>query len=512
MSVLALFLPHVAHAGSYTISSYTCTDPRYFLYQVGPNQYVSFGYTGGTSGMSPLTYTLNGKITAIYTWTPNGPGDNPPASIIVAEDSVVGYQSLTGTLDPGLGSSTVTGGAGMTSTNTIFSGGTLALNAQSSIFTQSQQMKYWVLSNPGNTLTFTCTPSATASMPTGYGSIQAAARYFVTFNPPLAIALKGDTQDSSGNSNIVVGQKCTSSIVGIPAGSSATYQWSVTGPGPIYQSWNPGTLPTAGFSNATTLTETWWWDDMGPNPTTETVKCVVTVAGLPTTLTRPVTVQVPTINNVNLSVGNYQINTLCYGVGGALFLYAGVATGGSSGMNISATCKTPPSPLFGNGKGTLELVQIVTLNSSYTGYSGFPGVPGPTHLIPLNGQSGLDNFDPYLANPYTEGNTNPFSTNDSPGISLDGSIGSATLQSSFADTLLYQPPDSGNGVQWVPRGTYSWGGTGTASQSTGSWPNTGTQSYGTLSLTTPFTATNVYPTWTQVITNAEVALPWPVQH
>lgn len=80
-----------------------------------------------------------------------------------------------------------------------------------------------------------------------------------------------------------------------------------------------------------------------------------------------------------------------------------------------------------------------------------------------------------------------YESNDSPGIDLTAlSAASGQLQYQFVDCLMFKPPGSS---QYVPLATYSWS---TPTSSTASLTPAGT---------TPFTASNAFPSWPQNVGN-----------
>jgi hypothetical protein len=125
--------------------------------------------------------------------------------------------------------------------------------------------------------------------------------------------------------------------------------------------------------------------------------------------------------------------------------------------------------------------------------------PTPSHQYndPEDGLYGLDTGYPYPGPPYSEGTT--YQTNDSPDIGLTSAIGSVTMQHSFTDYLMYEPPGSS---EWVPLATFTWSTNGNADVPfTDNWADylgfNGSPAAGTV---TPagqvdFTAGNTFPSW-----------------
>ena len=407
-----------------------------------------------------------------------GPNHDPdPTAVIVTEQVDAGWNGQSGTVGSEIKGGTTTGNGS---------------------YQNYSATRYSVLSGSPSqmgTLTVHCTPYATVSSvsPANGESVGYANVGYTESAGPISLYVNYTTPDSNGAPNVMVGQVCTAGINGAPEGSISAYNWTVSGV--IYQSWMPGIAPVTGLSNKTTPTETWWWDDPGPNPTTETAQCVITVGTTQATLTKSIIVQVPNITQTTITPGPVSINT----VRGPLAIYAGSST--KNGMSVKATYHTP-SPFSSTGQ--MELVQKITPLSSYIGSD------GKNHPTPLSGQTGLDTAYPY-GKGVQGGGAQPepnFATNDSPSIPLQSFISTVSLSSTFTDWLMYAPPNAGNGVQYVPRGTYGWKVVSNqVTQPAGGWVDEGNASYGSVTLTPAYAATNQYPSWPQVI--QAPSLPWP---
>jgi len=136
----------------------------------------------------------------------------------------------------------------------------------------------------------------------------------------LTITQTGTTPDSNQNPNILVGQQCTATVVGIRAAllPYTTYNWIPSGV--TFQSWSPTSPTNANAAYlvsgipATNPTQ-WCWND--PNPATETIKCIVTVTppagqGSPysQTITAPKQISVQFPQWKASGIGGYmQVNT-----------------------------------------------------------------------------------------------------------------------------------------------------------------------------------------------------------
>ena len=132
-----------------------------------------------------------------------------------------------------------------------------------------------------------------------------------------------------------------------------------------------------------------------------------------------------------------------------MYFWAGPYNGYHGGMDWKASSTTPQLPVA-FGTGTLELVQLVTPNRSYTTNVN-PPVPH-TYQKP----KGLDTYYPYRSSSptaYVEGGP-AYTTLDDPRIPLDNvNAGSVSMAESFDDCLLHLPP--GTDVRWVPLANFT---------------------------------------------------------
>lgn len=334
---------------------------------------------------------------------------------------------------------------------------------------------------------------------------------------PLNIS-SGTTKDSSGNDNILVGQQCTATVNGIPSNllPYTTFDWSGIS-GTTFESWgfvadpnNQSHTVLVGVIPATNPTQ-WCWND--PNPATETIKCKVTITppagqgpafSLTVTAPKPVSVQLPQWTATG-TAGYMQVNTKAPGDPN-YELWAGPIpnSGQSNGMNWKASVYTPTTPAFGTG--SLEIVQIVTPNESWT----LKTVPPQPQSSPDDNVSELDGSCPYEGALSTE-LAQPLLDGDTPGIHLTSStpiFASATDKSSFIDYLLYKPP--GSNSQWITLAQFAWSINGSASiPGTGNWADYVTQNHSDAAIpntispsgTTSFMGIygpNFFPSWTRV--------------
>ncbi len=373
------------------------------------------------------------------------------------------------------------------------------------------------------TLTSTFTYNTQDSISSGGGSIG----YTVY---PVYISLSGPVQDSSGNSDILVGQSCTASLVGIPSGYSVSnYQWSVSGT--TFQTWSADTPPfpiivggvqigitgenpdatyeVDGPGPLTNPTAGWYWNDLGDGngkSYQETVSCTATVtppagqgSAFTVSATQPVTVWTPKWTCTGTGASVIVNNTYISGSG--FWLHAGpgpLDPGIINGMTWNANLWPPPSPVpFGTGSSAM--VQIIT--SFDIGATTNAIIPLPVYF-PTDGQTGLDNVWPYPWYTSAPNLTNGmyYESGDSPGVGVDGDK-SAHDNESFDDYLMYCPPGS---VQYVPLAKFIWSADMSATlPATGNWINF-TGSAGTVTdaqKAGQFLPSNEFPSWTQIVLN-----------
>jgi hypothetical protein len=313
--------------------------------------------------------------------------------------------------------------------------------------------------------------------------------------------------DSSGNQQILIGQKCTAKLSGIPLAllPYTMYQWSVHGT--TLQSWvvvadsstQSHTTEVDGYGTATNSTLSWYWNDLGPKSTPETVTCTATVTppagqgeAFSVTATQKVTVYVPGWICTGTGGAVYINTEFGSGNGTDYYLYAGPAVDTTGrGMTWNATVSAPTG-CTALGTGGLEMVQTEIPSPTYTSSAGV------AYKRSNDGQQGLDSSYPYPF-PFSAPS---YASGDSPNFNLtSNSAVAAQLTYSFVDTLMYEPPNS---TQYVPLATYSWSTSGGA-QLTGAekWDNYGTDPVGavTPSGITPFTASNAFPSWAKNVGN-----------
>ena len=447
-------------------------------------------------------------ITAKFTWQPAYAGDLPPASVIVSQGGYAqgftqyasGNCVINYVLNDGLGSSN-SGSAPK-----------ICKDTQRSVQSPSGD----------GSVSLTCSSSAaftgnSGTMGYNGGSASANGIVYLGYNAsvsPVTISLGGSVRDSSGNYNILVGQFCKSSLVGVPSSCTVSnYNWTVSGP--TFQTWQSqtptpfnvdATYEVDGPGPLTNATAGWYWNEVGKNSSkSETVTCSATVTppvgqgpAFTVTASQKVNVWSPNWTGFGIGGDTEVINGLP-SVGGvdtnvylqATGTFAALRLGGTYGMTWKATVAPPSQAPVSFGSGSLILTQIVLqLDRESTDFAGRSGGE------PDNGETGLDTVYPY-------GWINPapnYLSGDGPLMNITNDrYASQNIQ--FEDYLMYFPPGSS---QCVTVGHFVWSTSGSASVTlspNGSWsgyniPAGTVTPSGTQSI---FVRANDFPTWTQII-------------
>ena len=481
-------------------------DPNGFFAPGDSNNYYGSASTSSSGAGKTCSVTAKGPLTAKFDW--NNGGDAtvlPPPSVIISQTCTASW-----------GSNPTSSGTGSGTADNGLSTGVLTTSANGAISTSTL---YTGKDTPGASFSVTCTPTATFGGTNGsaYDAF-ITGQVNVTYSAltyPLTISLSGTTKDSSGTLNILVGQGCTASLVGIPSdllnntAHPPTYSWTVSGT--RFQAWSPS--PPPNFISPVNPNDSFYSDGPGPltNPTahwywneavaTETVKCTATVtpppglgASFPVTATQQVSVANPTYACTH-SEGVASIRD------GGLALKAVPAD--SSGHGETWYCNVLTPALFGSG-GSCNFSQIITPGRSHT-YS--------TGAVPCteNGKVGLDTVSPYSAesgDPYTVGtganagwpaDNSQHRDGDSPGTGLvDSKLGvcaSVSVDESFNTFLMYLPP--GSDVQPVPIHEVDWKWAAATSEPAGGWASANNTAIGPVS-STASARTYTHPQWVRV--------------
>ena len=383
---------------------------------------------------------------------------------------------------------------------------------------------------PGQSVTFGFTvtaPTSAGTYPLRYQMLHQNVGWFGDISPTritvtpvtinLTINLTGTTPDATGNQNILVGQGCKAILSGIPSAllPYTTYAWSVSGT--TFQDWEPTTPP---FPNANPPTQAnsqasyydpgpgiqtnptyhWYWNDLGPKPPPETVKCTATVTppagqGSPFTVTatQNVTVYVPTRSPNTNTIGDGRVIQSTLIAQPSPTMINNLQEFGSSwttGVSLPAT------PAFGSGQwcyaqliipGEYLTIDGVLQTSTDTTRGEGLDASFPYMLSPPD--TGLESTDGYA---YHEG--------DSPNLPVNNNFDSATLTDTFHTWVMFKPP--GNDVRWVPLSETRWSTDFMAYIPAGGWTTfPATETTGSMALVYDFVEVNNFPMWTQIVPN-----------
>ena len=233
------------------------------------------GSTGSTSGITSTSAAANGQagtckitasdggaVTGTLTWSGGSANLPAPPAAIVMETSTATWGGTVGDSPPFTFAPDPTAGLGAGVTVVSSPSGQL-IDPQGFGFGSSTSyagIKYSAAAS-GSSATTTCSPTFVLSGTTGVNANSyeyAALRYTYTANAyPVTLKLDGSTPDNTGKLNILVGQRCTAGLVGIPQEllGGTTYSWSVSGK-PL-QSWTASSSsagPVAGLSSTTAPT------------------------------------------------------------------------------------------------------------------------------------------------------------------------------------------------------------------------------------------------------------------
>lgn len=481
--MLALLLaPLAAHAGHYDVvysgGRWTQTylgspaslqngiDGSYASNAWGHEDYVALN-----SYMFPeqtfADMDCSGDITATFTWKPDNISDLPPKSAVITEFADAdwyGYgipgTAISGNCFNPLGGSPV-----------IYSYG----EGESWPAT-----KYWVKDDPGTSFQVVCTPMAEASASAGgssfYGYGIATVEYRAAADP-VTVTLQGTTKDSDGSDNILIGQGCTASVnVSSPAGVGIS-GWIISGPTfsrfAIGANQNTGAAIPAPDPYVAHIDEHphFFWRKGGDYGSAETVQVAGTaywtdsVGGWHSignvTAQKKVNVWNPYVGDANFEIG--PVTSTADGVmttsGDGVQAGGDPGTGVMDGFKFQGAVGTPA--LFkSRGAGVWAWLQLCKLYRDYgpngdgtkmTDYfldTSFPyntsAASGTTPGTPSPADSteGVPDYYPFMDSPLQE--TLPIS-------------GSVSVNDTFRLYMMYNPPDAGNGTDWVPLLVELWG-------------------------------------------------------
>ncbi len=450
-----------------------------------------------------VTLKAQGPLNAKFTWQPAYSGEPAPTAVIIYQDSGAGLtNNRYGYFDA---SSTCTNGLG----------GSATFPTSSSVRTESYQYVGATPGADGSVSAPSVSPAAscTVSSGAGYGSYAAVAASvgYVATAYPVTINLSGTLTnsngqpvlDSSGNQQILVGQGCKASLVGVPSGTGwgpTTYSWSVSGT--TFQDWQPASSSNSqasfydpGPGTQTNSTYHWYWNDS--SQTTETVTCTAMVTppagqgySFSVTATQKVGVYLPTINKNSNFVGAGYIAP--YQPTYPLWMVAEPSASMKSlnygeGSTWVTSVSMPSTPTF-NGTGTYAYAQIIAPGETVT------DINGVSHTGQRNGLEGLDGKFPYYSDTYPA-DGRQYNDGDSPALPVSDVEKSEQLTDTFHTYLMFMPP--GSDSRWVPLAASLWLTNFNASlPSTGHWADfPSTQTVGPVSLGYDFVPRNTFPSW-----------------
>jgi hypothetical protein len=324
-----------------------------------------YGAKGGTKSHNEyvsLAAQCSGAITTTFTWSGLSPA---PQSTIIQETCNVscsadsyGYQTN--------GPPSAAAADGMGDTASITDTKVNVPNSQETMAGSAGRTRYTV-NNGGQSISLSCSPSASAYTPNGTESHADVAYSAAVY--PVIISPGGATSDGNGGYDILVGQHCAPTLSPPPPGCTySNYQWSVTGT--TFQSWTVSADQSQAVlvngSGALNVTSpSWYWNDL--SRTSETITCTATLtppagegSAFSVTATQQVNVMVPMFDGEAFG-GYMKVNP----ISGGYYLQAVKSpqdTENDGGMEFQGFVETPTSPAFGQGE--LELVQIAIPNES----------------------------------------------------------------------------------------------------------------------------------------------------
>jgi len=453
-----------ARAGSYSVS-YSANG----IFSSGVTNSGEFWgfYALIGSNIPSGTISENPTITTTFAWTPasgqTASTDPPPTQVIVEQ-----------TCSPNCYTSSGNDNLPVVTLNDTF--GPSESGASVSIIDTG----YTVVSNPGQSFTVTCSPSYNV-VPGSAFRIFMSVEYTATASP-LVISTTGDVVDSSGSSDILIGQRLHSELL---AGglTQSNWQWGISGGTPIYYfDATTGFAPT--FWNAANETNsgTTCYFTVGDTAgaTQATIQCTADLA-VPTgcyptagfkgvTVTKNEDVWSPTFNpSVKIGlVEDYLADPPTSGFVELQSYYDAYNTGEAQGIHWDGTSVKTSTPFLGEGYGSWSIFQIYTPYVQYyynganyliAGYQNNANDESGTE-VSVYGLMGSDAGVPYGGLTYSadgvaDGNS------DSPSITLStgSDLTEDDYEGNFYDTLMYMPPvAAGSGAIsiWVPLSYFSW--------------------------------------------------------
>jgi len=165
-----------------------------------------------------------------------------------------------------------------------------------------------------------------------------------------------------------------------------------------------------------------------------------------------------------VSIGNHPSSLWLYAGGPATSSGSWYPPGTKNGGRVST-----PNLFKAAGSGSWQFIQLIH-PGRWLYHRDSTGTP-ITDSLNFNGLQMLDNDYPYPASndsptaPWSADSANPppagstvttYWMDDSPGVGLDDFYFRLHVDESFDDYMMYEPPDSGNGSEWVPLHLFQW--------------------------------------------------------
>lgn len=427
---------------------------------------------GGQSANAQCT----GQITATFNWVSSGPGDDPPAVVVVEQKCLAAWNATwygsaaapQAKADDGLGfpeRDTVTN-AGPPETEQGQSGGNGPVGAY-----------YSVQQNPGWEFSVTCNPAVSLSASSsanggGGGSVQVV---YSASASPVTIGLIGVITDSSGKSHVLVGQGVTATLNAPLPGIGCS--WSIQGGNPFknYEVGKAGDAPSQpvytplGAKDLALPTPHWYYAQPAGdinNPTQpqnpSQISCTALLVVPSGALPLPVSVSTqcvedgPIVAQPVITMGTVQIVNTAIGFPEIVLLEAADPLGlnKNAGTWWADQVQTPAMYTAQKGGGW-NFTQIVS-STSEIDYQ-----DGTKRIVDTKGAFLLDTFFGYkpIYPDVWPANNSWQETSDSPGLSLvpnanNSPAVSASRKDTFKTYVLYMPP--GNDTRWVALYSWTW--------------------------------------------------------
>ena len=510
IGTLCAFVP--VRAGSYSVSysggtSRTQSDSMGTVstYPYGPATYTANGTTydgwggAGTLYSSPTATSCSGTITATFTWQPasgqTAQSDPPPSQVFITENGLAQANSSQNYSPPPAGGA-ISNGLGQTM-NPISQ--TPPSNGYSTASGSCQSTKYSTKSG-GQTVTITCSPSASASGNV-YNHCEVRYSASIAF---VSVGLTGTTLVNGAN-QALTGQQITASLsIPAPFTLQAVRTWSA--PGDTFKTYNPTlasnqfvALAGTDFSQPTLS----FYDKKKESVAVSCSAKVLMPNGTIVTVTAKapkIQFQKPTLTRWDIATGFVQLyqedqnGQQYWGLGPD----PAVVPSEDYGEQWKNVTITVPSP-FAGGQGCFA--QLITPDRNQYTFA------DPNTAVAIgndNGVQGLDGIFPYDHNaPWTVPAAGK--DGDSPAIlalrvASNTSIAKTTANDSFKTWVMYMPPAVGSqGTVWIPLKSYTWNWSATVSWMNNQWTLTsGTPANAAANPNYTSSDETKHPTWNLV--------------